>query len=65
MTSKLRNVLVNNISLEMSQQEEELLSQFLTWKGNEPQIDDVLLLGFQFMPVEQLSTEQVTNAMSN
>jgi hypothetical protein len=65
MTSKLRNVLVNNISLEMSQQEDELLSQFLTWKGNEPQIDDVLLLGFQFMPVEQLSTEQVTNAMSN
>lgn len=44
---KLRRMLAENAHLELKKQESALAEQFDQWKGEEPQIDDVLVIGIR------------------
>jgi serine phosphatase RsbU (regulator of sigma subunit) len=43
----LKTLLTENYMLPLTQQKQILEKQFLDWKGNSPQIDDVLILGLR------------------
>jgi serine phosphatase RsbU (regulator of sigma subunit) len=47
MTKRMRELLVSSTSQELSGQKETLERTFDDWKGNEPQTDDVLLIGLR------------------
>ena len=44
---KFKELILNNQHLSIQEQKEQFTSSYLTWKGNEQQIDDVLLIGVQ------------------
>jgi serine phosphatase RsbU (regulator of sigma subunit) len=44
-----RNLLLKIHDLPMHKQKEELLSVHENWKGNHPQLDDVLIVGFRYL----------------
>jgi serine phosphatase RsbU (regulator of sigma subunit) len=43
-----KKLLESLASLPMDEQKTELENAFLEWKGSVPQVDDVLIFGFQF-----------------
>jgi serine phosphatase RsbU (regulator of sigma subunit) len=48
MRKKFRELLVENHQKPMSQQNNILATTLSDWKGNEPQIDDILVMGLTF-----------------
>ena len=44
---RLKKLLLENCSKAMSVQKEEIFKAFETWRGNNEQIDDVLLMGIK------------------
>ncbi len=47
MVSNLQKTFFKNINLPMPQQKEALLKSFLDWRGNQEQVDDVLVIGIK------------------
>lgn len=45
---RVRNIILDNISFSMTQYYEYFVEDFDTWKGDNKQIDDVLLIGIEF-----------------
>jgi serine phosphatase RsbU (regulator of sigma subunit) len=43
-----RNLLLNIYNMSMQEQKTSLLNEFENWKGENPQLDDVLIFGFKF-----------------
>jgi hypothetical protein len=44
---QLRGVLLENADAPMSKQKKILEKEFITWKGHERQVDDVLVMGIR------------------
>ena len=47
MQRKLKEILVGNCNLEMEEQKKILKKEFLDWKGNLDQVDDITVLGIK------------------
>jgi serine phosphatase RsbU (regulator of sigma subunit) len=56
LSSKFIQFLQNNHQKQMSEQKRLLESEFETWRGNNHQIDDVLVVGFRFGKVTEALT---------
>lgn len=48
MKKRFKEILLNNHKLPLEEQREILLSEFLAWKGDTEQTDDILVLGIKF-----------------
>ena len=46
---RLKEILLRNYNLTMTQQESKLKNAFINWKGSEEQVDDVLLIGVKIV----------------
>ena len=46
--SRIRDMITNNLDYSMSDYENLFEKDFIEWKGNVPQVDDVLLIGIEF-----------------
>lgn len=47
-TSRFKKLLLNNSSKPMREQKDIIEKEMLSWKGNKPQTDDILLIGLKF-----------------
>jgi PAS domain S-box-containing protein len=45
--ARLKELLLKNHSLEIDKQQDLLLKEHLSWKGNQEQLDDILVIGFK------------------
>ena len=50
MQKRFRDLLISNSSSSISTQQAVLEKTFLDWKGNEKQVDDVLVVGLEIKP---------------
>jgi len=48
MTKRFQHILQNALEMEMNDQHEYVKKEFMNWKGNLEQIDDVLVIGIKF-----------------
>jgi serine phosphatase RsbU (regulator of sigma subunit) len=46
---RFKELLTRLSIFDLSVQKEELLKEFLNWKGNNEQVDDILVIGLKFM----------------
>jgi serine phosphatase RsbU (regulator of sigma subunit) len=51
MTRRLRDWILQSNATPMKDAENMLRTQFLKWKGNNLQVDDVLVVGIQYEPI--------------